>query len=101
MTGLLHMAFGTTATDAAIAHPGMPVLSHDAVTETWGTVAPVRRGQHGPIHWATDDYCLVGHLAVPIDGDAAPVTYDMYRELLAFVNDSATPAARLALPAAH
>lgn len=90
-TGLLRMAFGATEADAAIAHPGLPLLSHSTVIETWGTDTAARRGKHGSIHWATDDYCLVGHIAMPIEGDAAPITHALYRELLGFVADSAFP----------
>lgn len=90
-TGLLRMAFGTTDTGAAIAHPGLPLLSNTAAVETWGMDAPKRRGKQGSIHWAMDDYCLVGHAAVPIEGDAAPITHALYRELLRFVADSAFP----------
>src|SRR5699024_1912310 len=90
-TGLLRMAFGTTDADAAIVHPGLPLLSNKTAVETWGTDAPKRRGKQGSIHWATDDYCLVGHAAVPIEGDAAPITHALYRDLLKYVANSAFP----------
>lgn len=90
-SALIRMAFGAATPDAAIVHAGLQPLSHTSAIEAWGDGAPTRSGSQGRIDWSTDEYCLLGHIAVSIDGDAAPITYDLYRELLRFVAASEFP----------
>lgn len=84
------MAFGTVGTDA-IVHAGLRPLSHETACEVWGTSAPTATGRHGAVVWRADGRLLFGHAAVPIDGDAAQITNDLYREIFDCVGHSEFP----------
>ncbi len=74
------MAFGASAPDA-ISHHGLQPLGREAAFETWRTTAPETGGRYGAVTWRANDHLLFGSAAVPLDGDTARVTYDLYRDV--------------------
>ncbi len=72
-------------------HPGH--AAH-APYEVWHANAPVHRGHHGDIRWASDGQLLFG--AIQIDEDACAGSIETaaaaaYAAMVAFTRDSATP----------
>ncbi|WP_291214674.1 pteridine-dependent deoxygenase [Dokdonella sp.] len=60
--------------------------------EVWRGRAPVRHGRAGDLRWSSDgDYLFVAIEVAEVDGDIERASHDAYRQLLAFVQASATP----------
>ncbi len=79
-TVLAQMAFGASAPGATV-HQGLQPLAREAAFETWRTAALETDGRYGAITWRANDDLLFGSAAVPLNGDTAGATYDLYRDV--------------------